>query len=167
MKKTLYKNTIVFLFTTFGLLIFINYLFAADDKAMPKDAPLRPQVEYKSEVLRDPFLSYLEKEKKQENIVVQQTAPVVIPPPSLTVQGIIWGGDISQAIINQKVVKIGDTIEGAKVTDINKDGIKMIFNDQELYLSSPATSKGKESKEEKLPNTPEAPGVVPGPPMIP
>lgn len=51
-----------------------------------------------------------------------------IPMPTFTISGIIWNSDRPQAIINQQIVDIGDTIAGAKITNIQKSGIDILFN---------------------------------------
>jgi len=92
----------------------------------------RPVVEYKSGALRDPFQPAME--KKEEKVVqeVQQKQEKkidLIQPGSdignLKVQGIIWGGRIPQAIINDQVFNVGDTIEGIEILNIDKNGITL------------------------------------------
>lgn len=93
-------------------------------------------VEYIGADTRDPFEAYLKKEelkpKDEGELAKERTFP------SLTVQGIIWGGRFPQAIINGKVVKVDDVIEGARVTDITKEGITVFFNNRQQTLASPA-----------------------------
>mgnify|MGYP001561456780 CR=1 FL=1 len=97
------------------------------------------KIEYKSEDLRDPFQEEkIEiKEQPQEQI---ETKPL----PPLQIQGIVWGGSFPQAIINNKVVRVGDTIEGVRITDINKNGVIVFFENRQFNLStsSPISSKG-------------------------
>lgn len=104
------------------------------------DTVTLPGIEYKSEGLRDPFEGVFKKEpainKEYADRPVQES--IQIPPPALTVQGIIWGGKIQQAIINDKLVKIGDTIEEAQVSSISKDGVEIIFKNRTFKLPSPA-----------------------------
>ncbi len=101
--------------------------------------------------LRNPFKSWLPKveeiiEKLPEPTkieVVEPTRPVtpkpepvsqekvvapVLTPPKLTVNGLIWGTDKPQAIINDRVVSIGDTIENSRIVDINQNGVDIIFS---------------------------------------
>jgi hypothetical protein len=63
----------------------------------------------------------------------------------LIVQGLIWGGSFPQAIVNNKIVKVGDTVDGANVTAIDKDGVTVLFQERE-YKLSPLTIKTKSSK---------------------
>ena len=135
--------------TVFIFCLFIVNLFAepAEYKAIkeleriertpPPERIARPKVEYKAGDLRDPF-------KKPESLSTQK--PEVSgtqvtqekPLPSLTVQGLIWGGSFPQAIINNKVVKIGDTIDKVSIINIDKDGVTVSFEETEYRLPSPA-----------------------------
>jgi len=108
----------------------------------PPEVIVRPRVEYKANDFKNPF-----SDPFQENAV---SAPGKIPEgpqvqekplPPLEVQGIIWGGDFPQAIINNKVVKIGDTVEGVTISAIDKDGVEVIFEQTKHRLSSPANVK--------------------------
>jgi len=48
-------------------------------------------------------------------------------PNNLTVDGIIWDTDRPQAIINGKIVDIGDTVSEIKITNIQKSNINGLF----------------------------------------
>jgi len=91
-------------------------------------------IEYKAEKLTDPFIDY-KAEQAQE---VSERPAELKPLPSLTVQGMVWGGSFAQAIINGKFVKIRDTIEGAKIVEINKDGVEVLYEGHIYKLNSPA-----------------------------
>jgi len=101
--------------------------------------------------LRNPFKSWLPKveeiiEKLPEPTkieVVEPPKPItqkpeptqhekivapVMTPPKLVVNGLIWGTDKPQAIINDRVVSVGDTIENSKIIDINQNGVDIIFS---------------------------------------
>jgi len=108
---------------------------AAQEQAAIPAPILRPVVEYLAENLRDPFREPRQDKNKEEG--VSQTKL-----PDLKVQGIIWGTDIPQAIINNKVVKVGDTIAGGvRVVEINKDGVSVFFKNRNYNLSSPAITQ--------------------------
>ena len=72
--------------------------------------------------IRDPFLGSL-----NDDIVLQKTAI------NLKVNGILWDGKIPTAIINSKVVKIGDIIFGKTVVDIEKDKVVVMENGK-IYI---------------------------------
>ena len=103
----------------------------------------RPSVEYTAGDKRDPFKTYL---KDSES--ASEEAPegeVEIKLPELVVNGIIWGGKFPQAIINDKVVKVGDEIEGAKIKQISKDGVVVLFSSKTYTLPAPAMAGVKSS----------------------
>ena len=54
--------------------------------------------------------------------------------PLLKLQGILWG-EKPQAIINRKVLSVGDRIEEAEVTSVTPDGVTLSFNGQEINLT--------------------------------
>ena len=130
------------------ILSLLTFLFFFTREAVAIEEPLtqitlRPTVEYKADSLRDPFRS----PEKQEKIIkpaatpaTQQLAPEV-PLPALNISGIVWGGIFPQAIINGKVVKPGDSIEGVNIVDINKTGITVSFVNRIYNLPSPGTGK--------------------------
>jgi hypothetical protein len=100
------------------------------------------KIEYKAENLTDPF-----QEEKIEIEKEPQTEEVK-PLPPLTIQGIIWGGAFPQAIINNKVVKIGDTIGEVRIIDISKNGISVLFGNHKYNLSVPSASEAQSLKKE-------------------
>jgi type II secretory pathway component PulC len=106
------------------------------------------EIEYKAEGLKDPFQPF---EKEAE--VTPQPSEVAdevnkeIPLPSLAVQGVVWGSSLPQVIINNKVLKIGDIIEGARISSINKEGVILFYGNQQYSLSSPAAASNSDIKE--------------------
>ena len=104
--------------------------------AVLNENPASKKIEYKSGGLRDPFQ---EENVEIELIKPQEEEAQAMPLPALEIEGIVWGGRFAQAIINHKVLKIGDTIEGARVINIVKEGITVLFNNRQYNLSSPAS----------------------------
>lgn len=153
------KTIIIFFITLFIFSLFIKRSFAimggrtikelekseqTNSKSQLPSTIVRPNIEYESENLRDPFRGFIE----ERVTAVKEEGRIEIPLPSLNVQGIIWGGKFPQAIINHKVVKVEDTIEGARIIDINEDGVTVFFNNRKYNLSSPA-AVGLENLEKK------------------
>lgn len=99
----------------------------------------RPQVEYKSRQLRDPFQSYLTKDKA--TLSQPQEASNLAQPKinldALEVQGIIWGGKMPQAIINNKVLVVGDLVDGFPISSIDKGGVSLNVAGEIIDLSAP------------------------------
>lgn len=77
-------------------------------------------VNYKAGNLRNPFESTLPTDIEK--------ASKDAPMPSLTIDGLVWGSEKPQAIINDTVVQLGDEIQGAKLIDISKEGVTVIYN---------------------------------------
>ncbi|MBI4707884.1 MAG: hypothetical protein HY761_08175 [Candidatus Omnitrophica bacterium] len=94
----------------------------------------RPVVRFEASGLRNPFKDIRDTgEKKNDK---EKEKPVVeIPLPKLTLQGIIWGGEFPQAIINNNVVKVGDMVEGVKVLNIDKNGVTLVFEGKEHFIA--------------------------------
>jgi len=121
-------DIILFLFVFSLLFGFVPGLFAARQDA----GILREKVEYSAAALKDPFESPI-----VENVVDLKKNAAEVKLPVLKVQGLIWGGNFPQAIINNKVVRVDDEVDGAKIVSIEKDGLWVSFNDKQYNLSSP------------------------------
>ncbi len=126
--------------------------FEEEEKKPPLEQIKRPQVEYRAEAdgLRDPFQG-LDLDKVTEPGAVESTGlPDEMPVLSLTVQGIIWGGKFPQAIVNNKVVKVGDTIEGgSRVLSIDRNRIIVFFAGRQYSFPSPAAGLSPSLKNPK------------------
>jgi hypothetical protein len=141
----------------FVLTLVVDYVFAIKtetqvikelEKKERDEAPVNvtvPKVEYKTESLKNPFQGYLKKPEAEAASGKQQE----VPPPTLTIQGIIWGGELPQAIIDNKVVKVGDVIQEARIIDINKYGVTISFKGRQYNISSPA-SANMQTQEQKI-----------------
>ena len=49
----------------------------------------------------------------------------VVKAPELKVSGVVWEGDSPQAIINDRVVGVGDTVKDAKVVAIRRSEVEV------------------------------------------
>ncbi|MBU4304286.1 MAG: hypothetical protein KJ893_01460 [Candidatus Omnitrophica bacterium] len=91
----------------------------------PPEQPQRNTAQPPTEValkIRDPFLGSLDEDNALQK-----------PTVDLSVNGILWDGKIPTAIINSRVVKIGDSIFGKTVVDIEKDKVVVMENGQ-IYI---------------------------------
>jgi len=91
----------------------------------------RPRVEYSADKLRDPFQGAV----SEQGVGGPGTENAA---SSLSISGIVSGEKMSQAIINGKVVKVGDTIEGFNVIDINLDGVTVSSGSFQYVVPAPA-----------------------------
>lgn len=99
----------------------------------------RPKVEYKAQGLRDPFWPLVTEKEASSAAVPVQAKPL----PNFNVQGLVWGGVLPQAIINNKVVKKGDVLGEAKIVEIGKEGVTILFDNKE-YTLSPSVARGQQ-----------------------
>lgn len=104
--------------------------FAAEVPGPNEDADLgplakRPLVEYKSSGLRSPFQSAIISTQELEAKPQEKMLKPLPDLSGLRVQGVIWGGKVPQAIINNNVVRVGDSVQGAEVVAIEKSNITL------------------------------------------
>lgn len=105
------------------------------------------QAEYTALGLRDPFESQLplpEPEPELGPAVSQEPEAVIeapkapVTPPEIDVDGIVSGGAIPQAVIQAKVVRVGDTIAGARIAKITKEGVEVVFEGESFMYAAPS-----------------------------
>ena len=95
-------------------------------------------IEFVGDKFRDPFeIPPAVKEKISERQVANiSDKKAEVPIPVLTLKGIFWGTASPRAIINGKIVKKGDFIEGVEVLDITKEGVQLKFSTREFTLKT-------------------------------
>lgn len=64
---------------------------------------------------------------------VQRERPVV-PIPVFTLSGLIWNTKKPAAILNGKIVAIGDQVSNWSVQEITKEGVHVMFENQSLWV---------------------------------
>lgn len=69
----------------------------------------------------------------QENLKSLSTSTL---SPMLNLNGIVYDEERPYAIINNKVLLRGDTIEGATLIEINRDNVKFMFDGKEIVLNA-------------------------------
>ena len=119
-----------------GVLAIVYSIVCGHAYAAGAAAELAVPVDYTSSELRDPFETYVPKEEAP--LTPSQLQEEVFNPPTLTIQGITWGSNFPQAIVNNKVIKAGDVIEGAEVVRIKSNAIIFRIGTREFTLASPA-----------------------------
>lgn len=118
-----------------------------DQSAADSQGPVtRPLVEYTSSTLRDPFQGVNTRPASGSQAQVQ-----VKELPAMTVQGIMWGGKFNQAIVNSKVIKAGDSIEGAQVVSIEKNKIVLIYESRKYTLTVVGDAKAQDPAKKSVP----------------
>lgn len=66
--------------------------------------------------------------------VVEEQEQQTRQMPKLDISGIIWGGDTPTAFINDRPYKIGDSVEDAKIVDIDKNGVHFVFDNRKEFI---------------------------------
>lgn len=110
---------------------------------------------YTAEDLRDPFKQLLPAPaptaSSQQAGVGAGSSPhtasseAIVSPPSLTIQGILWGGKMPQAIINGKVYNVYDRVSGAKIIAIRRDGVLIEHQGASVLYSLADTQRQNQS----------------------
>lgn len=66
---------------------------------------------------------------------MEKKPPFALVSSQMTITGLIWNSDRPQAIVNGRVVDIGDTIsEKVEVVAIRKEGIDVMFEGEQFTL---------------------------------
>ena len=56
--------------------------------------------------------------------------------PVLILSGIVYDEEKPYAIVNNSVLSVGDEIQGARLTDIDREGVKFLFGEEQIRLSA-------------------------------
>ncbi|MFH1397023.1 MAG: hypothetical protein ABIH27_00540 [Candidatus Omnitrophota bacterium] len=118
-----------------------NAVEAVNDD-QPEFVGLR-KVEYSAEGLKDPFRSppSLDPQEIIDNSAIAAAAAEKTLPV-FTIQGVIWGGNNPLVIINDKILKIGDSIEDCRILEIDKEGVTVFYINKRHTLPLPGGLKG-------------------------
>jgi hypothetical protein len=92
------------------------------------------QINYTSQNLRDPFQNPFEMHLITKEQPERPVESIGYDLPHLSVQGIVWGTQMPQAIINNTIVKIGESIAEAEVLDIRKEGVYLLYQGKQYIL---------------------------------
>jgi len=95
----------------------------------PKDILDTKYTLLKTDPLRDLFQLYLYRVR-----LVKPEEKIEIPLPKFTIEGIVWNSDMPQAIVDGRVVRIGDVIENVEIVNIEKRGITVSYNDENVLI---------------------------------
>lgn len=146
------QKKIGFLFFYTAIFLIINSFFCCAEEEVVIDNTEKediPEEEVSEEKglfdFRDPFLSGLPKKVETKIVSISAPAGTTTYEPvemeadefdysSLTVTGLLWGGDKPRAIINGDIVGIGSMINGATILQIDATGILFEYNDKQYLL---------------------------------
>ncbi len=93
---------------------------------------------YSQSKYKDPFESLLPQEVKEEEAEEESHEEIIseieVSLPPMVIQGILWGGDSGQVIIDGEVYRVGDRLKNidAQVFRIEKD-VVFIAYEEKIY----------------------------------
>lgn len=99
--------------------IAVNPVVTSDDTKSPFDIP-----------------SELTENMTADNKVIDLGNDLAEGPnfPKINLEGIVWGSDSPIAFIDGKVYKKGDAVGDAKIIDIDKKGIYLLYNGEKVLV---------------------------------
>ena len=88
---------------------------------------------------RSPFQDYFPS-KVEQPVEEAPAEPVVeyketFDTSAYKINGLIWGTYKPKAIINGEIYGVGDMLDSAEITKIDKEGITLIFNNEEYVIA--------------------------------
>ena len=114
-------------------LIFLLFSFVFSNRGFCEVLYPR-KVSFNAVNIESPFKSQLPEQRKPEPIIkrpqVRPTPEPVVSRPNIEIQGIVWGGPFPQVIINNQVLKEGDTIlkpEPITILEIKPQEVAVLF----------------------------------------
>ena len=120
------------------------YKNMTDPAASDKNYVAIPENQY----LQNPFQSRLPEKQADAPVPVtfqpERYVPDIsehkdtsAPTPQFTISGLVWNTDQPQAILNNRIVAIGDKVEGWTITGISQQGIVVTTLENKTYLIKP------------------------------
>lgn len=109
---------------------------ALPDLSVPRDIFLLPALLLQRLQQKDQEEQQAELDRLQQQQAAQ-TRPAAAEQITITdleLQGIFWGSANPQAIINRKILSVGDQVEGAEVQAITKESVTLSRDGQEFEL---------------------------------
>ncbi|MBN1404944.1 MAG: hypothetical protein JW946_00305 [Candidatus Omnitrophica bacterium] len=89
--------------------------------------------EYNADNLSDPLKNklyvYL-----ADNISAIQKNTVLVQPPSISILGLVWDTSRPQAIIDGKILSVGEEVSGCRLLSVERDGVKVEYKGYEFFI---------------------------------
>jgi len=87
------------------------------------------------DVLKDSiYAKQMQGAVEEEPIHPQKVSADPVLLPSMRINGIVWGGNVPAAIIDNKVYREGDSIKDAKVVKIVKEGVWFLYKEKDFLM---------------------------------
>lgn len=149
---------LVFLFNPMRLFSAEDVSFNSEDLDSLRD-PFTPQLPLPpTEETEKPMEIQKLPEQKVEKKVPQLPSPPPKPmveepikPPEVKIVGLIWNTDHPQAIVNDRIVQVGDQIGEWKIQKIDRDGIEISFQDKKIFIPTSFGVQGSSPKKSVTP----------------
>jgi hypothetical protein len=109
-----------------GLLLIQPLLLTANELSNPPNNPMQPPAFALKQYQQ-------EKDKNKPKVVVVEKKRVKLKPLLLT--SILYSSTRKIAIINEKMLNVSDTINGAKLVSIKKNSVRLVRNGKAINLS--------------------------------
>lgn len=91
--------------------------------------------------------------------------PKIIPSlPQCSITGLVWDSQKPQAILNGKIIGLGDKIESWTVTQITKDGVEITFENEKFLIGRKGMPGANSATRNPYGQFPQ--GTVPGTPTV-
>jgi hypothetical protein len=122
------------------IFLFLGWSLLRADQTLESDQDFLSQLDRTKNPFEDgypkpvPVVVPVKHEEPKPVIMPKPAAVPVITLPSLKAQGVIVGEGIQQAIINDKIVPLQGTIEGAQVIAVTKEGVAVLFKGKKFFL---------------------------------
>ncbi|MBM3248931.1 MAG: hypothetical protein FJZ10_05905 [Candidatus Omnitrophica bacterium] len=120
------KNLLLFI-TVFLSLACFNVFAQGEQLGAEAKNDSNSMATYNADVYRDPFIPVIKKEEAVSQQGGPETGAIEVAPPEFDVKGMIWNTDSPQAIIDGKILRLGDEVKDAKIIEISKEGVKLLF----------------------------------------
>ncbi|MFA5060227.1 MAG: hypothetical protein WC676_06320 [Candidatus Omnitrophota bacterium] len=139
------------------ILLPICLVFLLASSASGEDEQILPIAD-DAQAFLNPFVPALPKPAVVEPVAVDSPIAIVEPQeqfiaqpmmelPNLLINGLIWNTNRPQAIVNNKIVGLGDTVDGVEIVAIDRSGIEIVFQ-QRHYEVGPDSSPKEIIKEQ-------------------
>ncbi|MFH1655930.1 MAG: hypothetical protein ABH954_04915 [Candidatus Omnitrophota bacterium] len=129
---------VLFLIIAFILILNLNIFAEGLQFSFKGQETDSTQLVYTADQYRDPLKSWLP-DKEIEVGPVGPARPLRTEGPDgprFIIQGMVWDTDLPQAIIDGVVYKVGDQFQDAKILEISKDGVKLLYRDR-IFIARP------------------------------
>jgi len=133
MFKKIYIRSVLII----GLLVFLTFdrVFAQEERRSPF-MPQFPIIEVIEEVVEQTPFEFFVPQEEEKTFDVS----------AYNLDGVVWGNYKPKAIINSMIYGVGDILGEGEIAKINKEGVTVIFEEEEYLISTrnPFIDRNKE-----------------------